>query len=153
MILVPKERACSKLHDDYKNIYNFVVFITNNEGKKSVLESRANPVIISKNKMLKKKERLKSVRMHFPSKLESVRIGKCQNRKVSELESIHAGEDGRVSYILTKSGERIDCELVGLTAGVSPNIEFLKGGDLALQRGILINQHFETNQKDVYAIA
>ena len=46
MILVPKERTCSKLHDDYKNIYNFMVFITNNEGKRSVLELRANPVLI-----------------------------------------------------------------------------------------------------------
>ena len=32
------------LHDDYKNIYNFMVFMTNNEGKRSVLELRANPV-------------------------------------------------------------------------------------------------------------
>ncbi|MFK7755362.1 MAG: NAD(P)/FAD-dependent oxidoreductase [Flavobacteriales bacterium] len=70
----------------------------------------------------------------------------------SELDEIHAGEDGRVAYITTKSGNRIDCELVGLTAGVSPNVDFLKGGDLALQRGITINQYFETNQKDVYAI-
>lgn len=70
----------------------------------------------------------------------------------SELDVVHAGEDGKVSHVTTKSGERIDCELVGLTAGVSPNIEFLKGGDLALQRGIIINQYFETNQKDVYAI-
>ena len=45
MILVPKERACSKLHDDYKNIYNSMVFITNNEGKRSVLELRADPVV------------------------------------------------------------------------------------------------------------
>ncbi len=70
----------------------------------------------------------------------------------TELDSIHAGSDGRVSHIMTKSGEKMDCELVGLTAGVSPNIEFLKGSDLALQRGIVINQKFETNQKDVYAI-
>ncbi len=70
----------------------------------------------------------------------------------SELESIHAGSDGRVSHVITKSGEKMDCQLVGLTAGVSPNIDFLKGSELALQRGIMINQHFETNQKDVYAI-
>ena len=31
---------------------------------------------------------LESVRMHFSSKLESVRIGNCQNWKLSELESI-----------------------------------------------------------------
>jgi len=70
----------------------------------------------------------------------------------SELESIHAGEDGKVNHILTKNGERIDCELVGLTAGVSPNVDFLKDTEISLQRGILINQYFETNQKGVYAI-
>ena len=30
-------------------------------------------------------ERLESVRMHFSSKLESVRIGKCQNLKILTL--------------------------------------------------------------------
>ena len=35
---------------------------------------------------------LESVRMHFSSKLESVRIGKCQNWKVSELESVIIGK-------------------------------------------------------------
>ena len=35
---------------------------------------------------------LESVRMHFSSKLESVRIGKCQNWKVSELESVRIGK-------------------------------------------------------------
>ena len=35
---------------------------------------------------------LESVRMQFSSKLESVRIGKCQNWKVSELESVRIGK-------------------------------------------------------------
>ena len=35
---------------------------------------------------------LESVRMDFSSKLESVRIGKCQNWKVSELESVIIGK-------------------------------------------------------------
>ena len=35
---------------------------------------------------------LESVRMHFSSKLESVRIGKCQNWKVSKLESVRFGK-------------------------------------------------------------
>ena len=47
MILVPIERACSKLHEDFNNFYNFMVFITNNEGKRSVLELRANPVQVA----------------------------------------------------------------------------------------------------------
>ena len=35
---------------------------------------------------------LDSVRMHFSSKLESVRIGKCRNWKVSESESVRIGK-------------------------------------------------------------
>jgi len=70
----------------------------------------------------------------------------------SNLGEITAGADGRVNGVIVKeTGERIDCQLVGLTAGVSPNIDFLKEGDLGVKRGILINQNFETNQTDVYA--
>ena len=39
-----------------------------------------------------KVSKLESVRMHFSSKLESVRIGKCKNWKVSELESVRIGK-------------------------------------------------------------
>ena len=70
----------------------------------------------------------------------------------TELARIEAGENGRVSHILTKDGERIDCELVGLTAGVSPNIEFLEDGELETNRGIKVNRYLETNQPGVYAI-
>ena len=44
MILVPKERAWSKLHDDDKNFYNFFVLLPKMKERKSVLELRANPV-------------------------------------------------------------------------------------------------------------
>ena len=70
----------------------------------------------------------------------------------TELDSILAGSDGRVSSVTTKSGETISCQLVGLTAGVSPNIDFLKGAELELGRGILVNHYLETNIPDVYAV-
>ena len=35
---------------------------------------------------------LEGVRMHFSSNLESVRIGKCQNWKVSQSESVRIGK-------------------------------------------------------------
>jgi len=69
-----------------------------------------------------------------------------------ELKEIIAGSDGKVSKIITGKGEEIECGLVGLTAGVSPNISFLKDAALETNRGILINQYLETNQTDVYAI-
>lgn len=73
-------------------------------------------------------------------------------RLSTELKEIIAGSNGRVSKVVTNAGEEIDCQLVGLTAGVSPNVEFLKGGDLAIGRGIKVNQYLETNIEGVYAL-
>ncbi|MBT6439292.1 MAG: FAD-dependent oxidoreductase [Flavobacteriales bacterium] len=73
-------------------------------------------------------------------------------RKNIELDEIIAGPDGRVQKVRTKAGEEIECQIVGLTAGVSPNVDFLKGSRLELDRGILVNQYLETNIPDVYAV-
>ena len=70
----------------------------------------------------------------------------------SELEEIKDNGQGRVRSILTKAGEEIQCDFVGLTVGVSPNISFLKESSLETNRGIKVNEYFETNQPDVYAI-
>ena len=70
----------------------------------------------------------------------------------SELEEIKDNGQGRVGSILTKVGEEIHCDFVGLTVGVSPNISFLKESSLETNRGIKVNEYFETNQPDVYAI-
>lgn len=70
----------------------------------------------------------------------------------TELKEIIAGPDGRASKVITSTGEEIECEIVGLTAGVSPNVDFLKTSDLAIDRGILVDQMLETNQPDVYAL-
>lgn len=70
----------------------------------------------------------------------------------TELKEIIAGPDGRVSKIVTNKGDEIECEIVGLTAGVSPNVDFLKGSDLKLDRGIVVNKYLQTNMPDVYAL-
>lgn len=69
----------------------------------------------------------------------------------TELDSIIPDDDGRVKEVRTKDGETIVCELVGLTAGVSPNVEFLKETPLSIERGIIVNRKLETNVPDVYA--
>jgi NAD(P)H-nitrite reductase large subunit len=70
----------------------------------------------------------------------------------SELQEIFSDENGKVKSITTKLGETIACQFVGLTVGVSPNITFLNGSEIKTDKGILINEYFETNIKDVYAI-
>ena len=73
-------------------------------------------------------------------------------RFAEELEEIVPDEEKRVKEVITKKGEHIPCQFVGLTAGVSPNVDFLKGDQLEIERGILVNPDLSTNIPDVYAI-
>ena len=69
----------------------------------------------------------------------------------TELKEIIPDENGRVKSIITSKEEEIKCQFVGLTAGVSPNIEFLKDSGIETNRGILINEFFQTNVPNIYA--
>ncbi|MFK7932083.1 MAG: NAD(P)/FAD-dependent oxidoreductase [Saprospiraceae bacterium] len=69
-----------------------------------------------------------------------------------ELKEIIDDGNGNACAVITKSGERIDCGYVGLTAGVSPNISFVKNTDIETGRGILVDNHLETSVRDVYAV-
>ncbi|MFD0798831.1 NAD(P)/FAD-dependent oxidoreductase [Maribacter chungangensis] len=70
----------------------------------------------------------------------------------TNLVEIIADEHGRAKAVTTDKGDTINCNVVGLTAGVTPNIDFLKSSDLALGRGVKVNRLLETSAKDVYAI-
>lgn len=72
-------------------------------------------------------------------------------RMGSELKEIFGDRDGKVERILTVNGDSLPCGFVGITVGVSPNIGFLKGTTLEMDRGILIDDHFRTNIPDVYS--
>lgn len=73
-------------------------------------------------------------------------------RLETELKEILPDEHGRAKAVITNKGDEIPCQIVGLTAGVSPNIDFLKDTELEVQRGIMVNEFLETNVPDVYAI-
>ncbi|WP_299618285.1 FAD/NAD(P)-binding oxidoreductase [uncultured Tenacibaculum sp.] len=69
------------------------------------------------------------------------------------LKEIKADKNGKVkSIVIAETGEEIACNVVGLTAGVSPNINFVKESAIETNRGILVNRFLETSEKDVYAI-
>ena len=70
----------------------------------------------------------------------------------TELKEIKKDDNNRVSSIITSDDEEIICQFVGLTAGVTPNIEFLKQSALECDRGVLIDRQFRTNIENVYAV-
>ena len=71
----------------------------------------------------------------------------------ANLKEIIADENGRArAVVLAETGEEIECSLVGLTPGVSPNIKFLEGSGIEIGRGVKVNRHLETNFKNIYAV-
>ncbi|MGY8908365.1 MAG: NAD(P)/FAD-dependent oxidoreductase [Flavobacteriales bacterium] len=74
-------------------------------------------------------------------------------RLSTNLKEIKSDENGKVkSIIIEETGEEIFCNVVGLTAGVTPNIDFLKDSGIESKKGVLVNRFLETNIKDIYAI-
>ncbi|MEQ9364805.1 MAG: FAD/NAD(P)-binding oxidoreductase [Leptospirales bacterium] len=69
----------------------------------------------------------------------------------TELKEILAGENGEARAVVTNKGEEIVCGVVGLTAGVSPNIGVFKETAIECQRGVLVDRFLRTNAPDVYA--
>lgn len=67
------------------------------------------------------------------------------------LKEIVGDADGRVKSVITGSGEEIPCQVVGLTAGVSPNIEFLKNSAIQTDRGVMIDAHMHTSVPEIFA--
>ena len=74
-------------------------------------------------------------------------------RLASNLKQINANADGSLkSIVITETGEEIECDVVGLTAGVSPNVGFIENSGIETNRGILVDRNLQTNIKDIYAI-
>lgn len=69
-----------------------------------------------------------------------------------ELQEIK-GENGKVKSVICKnSGLQIPCDFVGLTVGVSPNIDILKGSEIRTNKGIVVDVYLQTSISDIYAI-
>ena len=91
------------------------------------------------------KEEAKMIDRHIVKHGIDLRLG-------MELKEVLDDGTGKVKGVITNSGETIDCQFVGLTVGVSPNVDFLKETDLEIEKGIVVNEFLETNQADVYAL-
>jgi NAD(P)H-nitrite reductase large subunit len=70
----------------------------------------------------------------------------------TELKEIQSDGSGKVKSVVTSDNEVIDCEFVGITTGVFPNVEFLKSSAIEVNKGVLVDEFLQTNIPDVYAI-
>lgn len=77
----------------------------------------------------------------------------------SEQVSIRCGEGvveilggDKATGIKLRSGEEIDCDTVVVSAGILPNKEIAFTAELAVGRGIKVNDQLQTSDKHIYAI-
>lgn len=74
-------------------------------------------------------------------------------RLEKNLDSIIDDGNGKVKAVKIKeTQEIINCDYVGLTPGVSPNVDFLKDSGITINKGVVVNDYLETNHNDIYAI-
>jgi nitrite reductase (NADH) large subunit len=58
----------------------------------------------------------------------------------------------RVNGVEFTDGTSIDADVVVVAAGIRPNVELGRRAGLAVNRGILVNDHMETSHPDIFAV-
>ncbi len=66
------------------------------------------------------------------------------------VERIEEGASAPLTVTLT-TGDRIDCELLIVAAGVAPNVAFLDGTDVHFAKGVLVDDTMQTSVPGIYA--
>jgi NAD(P)H-nitrite reductase large subunit len=61
------------------------------------------------------------------------------------------GRNGRVNGVRLLDGRAIKCDLVAYAIGIYPSLDLAANTALALDRGLLVNEHLQTNDPDIYA--
>lgn len=61
------------------------------------------------------------------------------------------GDGSRISGVTLKSGDFIPCDTVVVAIGVRPAASFLKGNEIEVNRGIVVDSGMQTTVADVYA--
>ncbi|MDO5411367.1 MAG: FAD-dependent oxidoreductase [Lachnospiraceae bacterium] len=60
-------------------------------------------------------------------------------------------EQNEITAVVLSNGESVPCDFVVCAAGVRPNIAWLEGSGLAVERGITVDEYLKTSAPDVYA--
>ncbi len=68
----------------------------------------------------------------------------------AELKEI-MGRNGRINSIQLQDGRTLKCDMLAFAVGIRPCLELIQETNLAKDRGILVNEHLQTTDPDVYA--
>jgi hypothetical protein len=69
----------------------------------------------------------------------------------TNLKEIQGDANGRARGIVTEFDEEIPVQFVGLTAGVSPNIELVKDSSIETARGVVVDDFLQSSVPGIFA--
>ena len=61
------------------------------------------------------------------------------------------GKRGRVNGIKLLDGRTLRCDMLAYAIGIQPRVDLAKDAGLAVDRGILVNEHLQTNDPNIFA--
>jgi len=61
------------------------------------------------------------------------------------------GRNGRVAAVRTKAGRLVSCDMVAIAIGIRPRTALAKEAGLQVERGIIVTEHMQSSEADIYA--
>jgi len=93
--------------------------------------------------MVLPKEESEMVNRHIISRGIDLRLGQSIEKII--------GED-HVEKLLLTNGDELNCQMLGITIGVEPNISLLSGLNIDLNKGVLVDETLKTSIDNIYAV-
>ncbi|NCE66229.1 pyridine nucleotide-disulfide oxidoreductase [Pseudoflavonifractor sp. 524-17] len=88
-------------------------------------------------------ETAERVLAHFQERGLQISLGKT-------LQRIEQGADGGLSAF-TRDGQQLTADIIVMTSGIRPNLDFLSTEDICTEGGLLVDPHMETCVPGIYA--
>lgn len=79
--------------------------------------------------------------------LQEVGVELHRSSEVQEILS----KSGKVAGVRLRNGQTLKCNLLAYAVGIQPRLELAQAANLALDRGILVNEYLQTSDPDIYA--
>ena len=84
----------------------------------------------------------------YKNKFEGAGCVFCLKQKVSTVET---GNLGNIHSLILDSGEKLPCDLIIVTIGSLPAVNFLADSGIACDNGVTVNEYLATNIEGIYA--
>ncbi len=81
---------------------------------------------------------------------EALQAGGCQVIKEDTIIRIDSSR-GRIKKVVLRKGKDIPTNLLIIAIGVRPNLNLVKDTSINCDKGIVVNNHLQTNIQDIYA--